>query len=66
MDLVYTKVYRLFEIGSFFFPRNAQGLNRLDDVFDIMTKLNAILCIMLFFLYQTTLFIYLGVDKQKC
>ncbi|CEI95845.1 hypothetical protein RMCBS344292_10022 [Rhizopus microsporus] len=43
MDLVYTKVYRLFEIGSFFFPRNAQDLNRLDDMFDTMTKLNVLI-----------------------
>ncbi|KAG1495994.1 hypothetical protein G6F46_003557 [Rhizopus delemar] len=43
MDLVYTKIYRLFEIGSFLIPHNPKDLNRLDDVFDTMVKLNALM-----------------------
>ncbi|KAG0890734.1 hypothetical protein G6F34_012273 [Rhizopus arrhizus] len=40
MDLVYTKIHRLFEIGSFLLPHNTKDLNRLDDVFDTMVKSN--------------------------
>ncbi|KAG1137338.1 hypothetical protein G6F38_011386 [Rhizopus arrhizus] len=43
MDLVYTKIYRLFEIGSFLLPHNTKDLNRLDDVFDTMVKLNVLM-----------------------
>ncbi|KAI8970493.1 hypothetical protein BDF20DRAFT_891656 [Mycotypha africana] len=43
MDLMHTKVYRLFEIGSFFFPHNALDLNRLDDMFDTMIKVNVLM-----------------------
>ncbi|CAO3673809.1 unnamed protein product [Rhizopus stolonifer] len=42
MDLVYTKIYRLFEIGSFLLPQNPRDLNRLDDVFDTMAQLNVL------------------------
>ncbi|CAO3683855.1 unnamed protein product [Rhizopus stolonifer] len=42
MDLVYTKIYRLYEIGTFLFPHNTHDLNRLDDLFDTMIKLDVL------------------------
>ncbi|KAI9486817.1 MAG: hypothetical protein EXX96DRAFT_646568 [Benjaminiella poitrasii] len=42
MDLVYTRVYRLFEVGSFYIPHSAQDLARLDELIDSMIKLKAL------------------------
>lgn len=71
MDLVYTKIYRLFEIGSFLIPHNPKDLNRLDDVFDTMVKLNVMSvslsytkCIMAFFFFflLNHFFLKLGIN----